>query len=572
MAVGAAPCRVYGMRLSTATFILELLLASLLLAAPASANIYWVGNNGNPPCTHATLQAAIDTAVGSPGFDFIYLVGAGPFNGPFTVLGTDVEIHGDVASCGSNVSVGQATLRAASGSRPLAILSGGAGTVRLRHLFVTTNNGSYNGDGGGIWFAGASPSSRLELFDTRVNANTAFADGGGIFVSQGTLLLSTGAQVGLNAANRGGGVAAFNGAVVELHGASVLTNTALLDGGGIYAPDAQVLIDNLSSQTTTSVGSNIAGGDGGGLYLGGDHDDTISGLAAAPAAVNSNQAQRGAGLFIDGSRVHLTYGKVQFNAAWGDGGGVYLTGYGTLSSAVFGEPPTLGGLPLLERNSAGEGAAIYVADGGVVLSSGRIRDHQAGSGGAVTMAVVGEGSLLLHGVVAESNAAPALFGVDDSAELQLEHCTITGNTVSGLVRWRGSDSHVNLISTVLDETEPLFASFETPATPPSLGCVVSHYGSPFSSLPPGTSLTSTTIADPQLVAPPADVHLRYTSPAIDRCPAYPWYDLDGEPRSIDDPYHANVLGTGDAGADEASVLFVDGYESGNLTRWSGAAQ
>jgi len=583
MAVGAPPRRVSDMRpvicdrRTAAGFgisIPALCVALLLLAAPASANLYWVGNNGNPPCTHATLQAAIDTALGSAGFDLIYLVGPGPFNGPFIVIGNELEIVGNVGSCGSGVSVGQATVRAASGSRPLTILSGGVGTVRLRHLMVTTNNGSVNGDGGGIWFAGASRSSRLELFDTRVNANTAFADGGGIFVSQGTLLLSTGSQVGLNAANRGGGVAAFNGAVVELHGASVLTNTALLDGGGIYAPDAQVLIDNLSTQTTTSVGSNLAGGDGGGLYLGGDHQDTIGGLAAAPAVVNSNQAQRGAGAFIDQSSLHLMYAQLAFNAAWGDGGGVYLTGGGVLSSSVGA--PTLGGFPRLERNSAGEGAAIYAADGAVVLSSGRIRDHQAGSSGAVTVAAAGAGTLLvLHGVVVESNAAPALFGIDAGAELRLEHCTLTGNTVGGIVRRHDSDSNVSLVSTVLDETEPLFASFEapaTPATPPTLSCVLSHYGSPFSSLPPGTDLSSTSIADPQLVAPPADVHLRYTSPAIDRCPPYAWYDLDGEPRSYDDPYHANVFGTGDAGADEASVLFVDGFESGNLLRWSGAAQ
>ena len=577
MAVGRPPRRVFGMRPLRTTASLgvltsALLPALLLLAAPASANLYWVGNNGSPPCTHATLQAAIDTATGSPGFDLIYLVGAGPFNGPFTVLGGDLEILGNVGSCGSGVAVGQqATLRAASGSRPLTILSGGIGTVRLRHLMVTTNNGSLNGDGGGIWFAGASPSSRLELFDTRVNANTAFGDGGGIFVSQGTLLLSTGAQVGLNDANRGGGVAAFNGAVVELHGASVLTNTALLDGGGIYAPDAQVRIDNLAGQTT-SVGSNLAGGDGGGLYLAGEHDDTIGGLAAAPVVVNSNQAQRGAGLFIDGSSVHVTYAQVAFNAAWGDGGGIYLSGGGVLSSSVFGAP-TLGGFPRLERNSAGEGAAIYAADGTVVLSSGRIRDHQADSGGAVTMAAVGAGTLLvLHGAVVESNAGPALFGIDAGAELRLEHCTMTGNTMGAIVRRHDSGSDVSLVSTVLDETEPLFALFEAPASPapPTLSCVLSHYSSPFSSLPPGTDLSSTWIADPQLVAPPANVHLRYTSPAIDRCPAYAWYDFDGEPRSYDDPYHANVFGTGDAGADEASVMFVDGFKSGNLTRWSAA--
>ncbi|HXT50289.1 MAG TPA: hypothetical protein VN811_04560, partial [Thermoanaerobaculia bacterium] len=480
-----------------------------------------------------------------------------------------LEIHGGVGSCGSGVSVGQATVQAASGSRPLTVLSGGVGTVRLRHLFVTTNNGTYNGDGGGIWFAGASASSRLELFDTRVNANTASGDGGGIFVSQGKLVLSTGAQVGLNVAHRGGGVAAFTGAVVEMRGAGVLSNRAELDGGGIFAPDAQVIIENPSTQTTTFVGSNIAGQDGGGLYLAGQYDDSIGGIAAAPSVVNSNRAQRGAGIFIDGSRVHLSYAQVAFNAATGEGGGVHLTGYGGLSSSTFGDPPNLGEFPRLERNSAGEGAAIYVDDGGVVLSSGRIRDHHAGPGGAALMAAVVEGGLYLHGVVLESNALPALFTVYDSAQLQLEHATLVGNTVTGIVRWRGSDSSVEVLSTVLDETEPLFASFETPAAPPVLACVLSHYASSFSALPPGTDLSFVRIADPQLVAPPADVHLRPTSPAIDLCPAYPWFDFEGEPRSHDDPYHANVFGTGDAGADEASALFADGYESSGLGQWNG---
>ena len=66
--------------------------------------------------------------------------------------------------------------------------------------------------------------------------------------------------------------------------------------------------------------------------------------------------------------MHLTYAQVAFNAAWGDGGGVYLTGGGVLSSSASGAP-TVGGFPRLERNSAGEGAAIYAADGTVVLSS-----------------------------------------------------------------------------------------------------------------------------------------------------------------------------------------------------------
>ncbi|HXT50554.1 MAG TPA: hypothetical protein VN811_05900, partial [Thermoanaerobaculia bacterium] len=93
MAVAALRRRVFGMRRLNA-LLPGLFLGSLLIATPAAANLYWVGNNGNPPCTHANLQAAIDDAVGSAGFDLIYLVGAGPFNGPFLVLGGDLEIHG----------------------------------------------------------------------------------------------------------------------------------------------------------------------------------------------------------------------------------------------------------------------------------------------------------------------------------------------------------------------------------------------------------------------------------------------------------------------------------------------
>ncbi|HET9769123.1 MAG TPA: hypothetical protein VFS60_19925, partial [Thermoanaerobaculia bacterium] len=114
-------------------------LASLLLApARAGAASYWVGNGGNPPCTHATLQQAMNTAVGAAGDDVIYLVGAGPFTGPFTEIGGGFEIVGNVESCGGTLSVGRSTVNAPSGERPLTLLVQGAETVRLRHMMVTT--------------------------------------------------------------------------------------------------------------------------------------------------------------------------------------------------------------------------------------------------------------------------------------------------------------------------------------------------------------------------------------------------------------------------------------------------
>ncbi len=545
----------------------------LLLPAAAGAANYWVGNGGAAPCTHASLQPALDDAVGGAGFDVIFLVGPGPFTGPFTVLGTDFAIVGNVGSCGSTLSVGFSHVRAASGSRVLTIFSGGAGLVSLRKLEVNTQQGTYDGDGGAIWFFGGSRASQLELMDTRVNGNTATGEGGGIYVERGTLQLYSGAQVALNAARNGGGVAARNGALVEMSGGNVLVNTALFDGGGIYAPDAEVILDNPSPQATTSVGANLAGQDGGGLYLGGEElEHTITGIAGAPSVVNSNQATRGAGIFVDGTLVRLRNATLDFNAAFGEGGGAWVGNDGGLFTGGPdpGDESTLGGFPRIERNTAAEGAAFYLDDATVFLTSGRIRDHQASSGGAVTLAM-DAGILFVHGVTFDTNAVPALFGLSGPGALWLQNLSFSGNTLAGgILRWQGTSSELQIAGLVLDETEPFFASFHAGVNPPIFFCSVSRHASPFAVVPPGTDLSGVLIADPQFYNPPGDLHLRHTSPAIDRCPSQDRFDAEGDVRDHDDPHHANAADwTSDAGADETTVLFADGFESGSLVPWSG---
>src|ERR1044072_743913 len=129
--------------------------ALLASATAAEAASFWVGNGGSPPCTHATLQDAMNAAVSAAGDDFIYLVGPGPFVGPFIGVGGGYEVIGNVAACGSTTSVRYAPVRA-SGEPPLTLSVPGAQTVRLRHLMVTAQ-GSHVGDGGAIHFSGATP-------------------------------------------------------------------------------------------------------------------------------------------------------------------------------------------------------------------------------------------------------------------------------------------------------------------------------------------------------------------------------------------------------------------------------
>ena len=582
MAVAPRSCRVFGMRSPAAapnsyphrvaSTVAVAFAALLLLPAAARAASYWVGNGGSPPCTHATLQAAIDTAVGGAGSDVIHLVGPGPFQGPFIILGGSIEIVGNVASCGNTASVGYSTLRAASGARPLSILMGQTETVRLRRLVVTTQGGHYDGDGGAIWFAAGTFGGMLELVDTQVRESVASGDGGGVYVSRGRLRVLGPSLVFGNGASRGGGIAAANQAVVELDGANVIGNTALLDGGGIFADDAFVAAGSFSNGRPAAVASNVAGRDGGGLYLG-PNAHTLSAWNESPhLSVTANFAQRGGGVFLWGGSLRLNKVSLDNNQASGEGGALWAGGDGSVTANAFGDSePTRGGFPRFDANVAAEGAALYLDDAAAILASGRMHGHQAGAGGAV-LAVVVNGILHLHGVVVDANQMPALFALENATLLQLEHLTLSGNTVGGFVRWRGTSSEVIFASSILDETEPFFASFESPSTSPQIACIVSRHSSPFASVPPGTDLSGVTYTDPQLVSPPFDFHLRHTSPAIDRCGSLPRTDNDGDERSRDDRYHPNdIEQTADAGADEAWVYFVDGFESGNRGQWSGSS-
>jgi hypothetical protein len=92
-------------------------------------------------------------------------------------------------------------------------------------------------------------------------------------------------------------------------------------------------------------------------------------------------------------------------------------------------------------------------------------------------------------------------------------------------------------------------------------------------LPPAAVVRAVTIADPRLANPAAgNYQLKGASGAIDFCDTTQWAaddrDIDWQARDVDDPGHPNPLpGFRDLGADEYSVVFADGFETGNTLRW-----
>ncbi len=334
-------------------------IAALVLAlVPATvfADSFWVGHGWL--CTHPSLQAAIEAAQAGAGDDEIFLVGSGPFIGPFSIIGGGLTIVGGVPGCGETAPATYATLQSNSSQRPLSILMGKRERITLRRLVITTGSRTLRASGGGIWVAGeVFGSSELVLDDSQIVDNGTLGEGGGIFVSGATVRLTGGSLVSGNTALYGGGIAGVNRADVVVDSGHVVANTAHLDGGGIYAPGAFVEVgsaDGPGLQATVSY--NVAGNDGGGVYVSyysrfGDR---------AVVAINGNQAWRGGGIFADQTSMLLDRAEIKLNRAGEAGGGVYVTAAPNPSGTWVGNDaffPPVEGYPRWIDNRAGEGAA-----------------------------------------------------------------------------------------------------------------------------------------------------------------------------------------------------------------------
>jgi hypothetical protein len=529
-------------------FFAALVLVPALTPAAAFANQFWVGSGKD--CTHSNLQAAIDAAQTSASQeDAIFLVGAGPFTGPFSIVGGGITIVGGVDVCGSVTPKRYATLQAPAGQRPLTILLGERGFVVLRKLVITTRSGIARGDGGGIWFAGGSNASELELMDSRVVSNGSQSDGGGVFVSGGTLLLTAGAVVGANTAVRGGGIAAINDASVLIDGSQVTSNTAWLDGGGVYQEgNGSLRIGDVGgSGKPSDVAGNLAHGDGGGLYLGRWGSARLG--AATRASFTNNQAQRGGGMYLEDAGAWVWQVEIAHNRANETGGGVHLAGAATLGG---GGQPLPAGHPLVAGNRAPAGAALYADElSHVGLGSGTFRSHDtdgslvAATGGAVIQGV---------GLALSGNRAAELFALDSGAGLTLQQISVAANDLGHLIGWDGTGPGVLVENSAFAEVEPLFGSVAAPQVAPQLNCLVTGAVSLLAGLPPGTGTSAIVFADPQFTAPAlGDLHVASDSPVTDLCfpVAGPNVDIDGAQRTFDHPWRPNPPGrVVDAGADE----------------------
>jgi hypothetical protein len=204
-----------------------------------------------------------------------------------------------------------------------------------------------------------------------VHDNNTSGDGGGVYVNGGTFTMKGGASVHDNDTSDGGGGVYVNGGTFTMEGsASVYNNTSnVYSTGGVNVSD----YGTFTMRGSASVHDNIAGGDGGGVYVG---SGTFTMKDRASVYKNTSNNGNGGGVYVNDPDGYFTMegnASVSGNFASdssgynnsGGGGVCIYSGAFTMSgrAKVSGNTVDLSNQASSSTNySGGGGVYIYNAD------------------------------------------------------------------------------------------------------------------------------------------------------------------------------------------------------------------
>jgi len=208
--------------------------------------------------------------------------------------------------------------------------------------------------------------------------------GGGIYMSEGAVVVADGSNINENSAIAGGGIYATGSTLnIDISDSVLMGNTATTDGGGIY-----INAGTLDFTGAWTLRQNAAGVNGGAIAVLGTAQANL--IAGAYSLVYFNQALGGHGGMVylgnnttmklyanSGSRMYIYANHAESNggALYADSGG-YFDNYGDV---------------IFDRNRADNGGAIFLSNGSRVWLDDYINiypqlwDNRAdnGSGGAI---------------------------------------------------------------------------------------------------------------------------------------------------------------------------------------------
>lgn len=584
-----------------------LLLTGAALAAPhaAPAATFVVGAGAG--CTHGSIQAAVDAAAASPGFDTIRITRSLAYSNQAIVVEADtggLEFLGGYADCQTITTSLPRTWVSGAGAPPAAVFSlrgsssvflsgleisdgdndtggggidivGGPKTVLLDNLLIRGNRGLH---GGGVSARHSAPNTtELQVLidgNTAISGNTATDDtyrwgGGGLYCENARVLVQGRSWLMLNASNSQGGGIGADFCDVEvgsegLLGGVLLDNSAATQGGGISVRGgrARFRLYTVDPANPATIIGNIAGGHGGAIYISGN-----AGAEIYDGVIRDNIARRG--------------GAVSMLE---DDGGTSAARF-LMQGTTLGAPPGARNCANRERcnrisgNRAQdangmprEGAAFYLSNssgaGSNVVATLR-STRLDGNVGQSLLDMLYRGDAAFDGTVIEGNVASGpLFDAGDAHEqnLVLAATTIAGNAIgAGQPVIRGRDAcsidGALYVGTHVYRSiawQPGHALLATGGTP-TAECFQYVLANDLGPLP-ASPLNRT--GDPRFVdAASGNYRLRTDSPALDFATAQPANSTrDLGPRVLDDPQVPDEFGAHDLGAYELDLIFADGFD------------
>ena len=575
--------------------------------ATAQSLTYLVG--GDAVCDFTTIQPAINAAAAHAGPDFIHIAMNATYTAQALTIGSgDLEIDGGFATCASPTATNKTTINGAGGSASSVLRITGSGGRVLRGLLITGGDAPYDGSGGGIDFngegevnlgdvivsgnyagygggisvAGGIGSLRLEAGSVVIN-NTAQFSGGGIRIEGYTrlVMLADGIAVTGNEAigfdplnnqpkyGNGGGVEVVGPARADIgspgfgNSGVIYANTARF-GGGIavmgadasFSLDAGVRLFTTDASRPVRVHGNRATQSGGAIYL---HPDigidnaSAASLCAFDFRIEDNRAPEGSAIYADtsnvigidlGSDVHLngTYMSTCYGPALPSLGAVACTPgplcntiNANIAEDVNGQPAA-GAAILLQTAASLDANRVILSNnrGGQALRL--THDGLDGYNGRVT-----------NCLFADNVVSGPLILADDGADLELDNCTLTNNTIGAAQVIQASDAF-KLSDSVL--WQPGKLSLQSGGLRDMSNVVTSEKFSL-----DGGSVASVIEADPRFIdSAHGDYHLQAASPAVDFSSTGGASDLDRRPRGVELPQVPNRYGAGDLGAYERQTL------------------
>lgn len=326
-------------------------------------------------------------------------------------------------------------------------INGGGLFVSHNLNFTSISNGQINentaqAQGGGVYIETppelATATGTFTLTNTSINANTSQLDGASIWVNRMTNIIMTDTTLNHNQTltGSGGGLhfAPIGNSIhtLTLNGSTINNNTSHLgSGGGLWAQNANIALNDNST-----ISDNNAAENGGGLFLQRSETTLETGTLTlnGTSAINNNQSETGAGIWISNGAILLSSSGVtiQSNQAEESGGG--LNAY---NSTII-----MNGGSISNNLATYEGGGLFLNNNtNLSLIEGYITNNQASDGGGLyiddTSYFIGNGGFITNnsakndggGIFTERYENTLIITADAYNNLFLEpDITFTGNS------------------------------------------------------------------------------------------------------------------------------------------------